>query len=117
MSTWIVGQDVIVRENLHRSTRDTPAKVVKVARKYVTVHRNDGTPYTREWVFHIDTGREKGEGTYLAQLFTAESLAEHDRHTAAAHRVATLTRNYWWDHNLSTDDLTRIADIIEGAGA
>lgn len=53
MPKWTVGQDVIIRHNFGRAPQDHKAKVVKVARVFVTAIGPSG----RQEKFRIDTGR------------------------------------------------------------
>lgn len=107
---WHVGQEVILRATNHgRSTKDSMVTIARVGRKYVYVVR-----YGREVAFEKEGGREVTAGNYADRIGTAEHFAAWDAWAVAEKRVNESTRSYSWTRNLSTETLTRIADLIEG---
>lgn len=107
---WHVGQEVILRERLHHSVRDSPVAISRVGRTYFYIQKPWG-----EVAFRKDDGIEKGVGGYLSRIFTPESLAEHGRRKEAEKRIVDLMRGWGWMRPLSTDALEQIAGLIEGA--
>lgn len=78
MAKFEAGQKVIVLTPLHRNPdRYTPATVIKVARKYVTVREDERATVAE---FSMETGRLRDcEGNYAKRVYTLEEMDRRDR--------------------------------------
>lgn len=106
MSTFEVGQEVTFRPHVRQERGSIPATITKIGRKYVYADI-----YGWSTPFNKDDG--KAASRYSGRLVTPDILAAEQARDAANERVHPL-RIGWprWDR-LSTDQLNRIADIIE----
>lgn len=104
-----VGDTVLLVRN-HRDTLGEPREVhiASVGRKYAYIKLH-GT----RTAFHRDTGLEKSAYTPDYRLFTPDAYMAHKEREAAHARLRDHTRSYGWINQLSADQATRIADILE----
>lgn len=113
MTAWIVGQQVILRERSYRGTdSESEVTISRVGRKYVYI-----VQHGREVAFDAADGIEKGDGNYLARIFTPEGLVEFERRNAVAVRFREATSGYGWHRRLNAYEMEQIATIVEVANA
>lgn len=117
MADFKVGDEVFVQEGgWGRSGNVVSGRVTKVARVNVTVKR-DGT-WGRESAFRKDTGIENSPSAKeypqgAAKIFTPEEWAKREERKGVWERVAEHRKNWGVVERSSTDDLIRLADLLD----
>jgi hypothetical protein len=110
MTRFRAGQEFILRSVRPQNVSDNPVTITRIGRKYAYVLIRG-----REVAFGIEDGIESSESNYRSRIGTLEEFQANDARAAAIQRVAELTRRPSWGRGVSTETLTRIADIIEAS--
>lgn len=121
----VVGDRLIIDPASFRRPGHEPLRigqVTKVARKYLTVHWANDWRHPTRWEhdtqFARETGKERvtgGYSNYLDDAYTIDGWGVKVRRDAVDLRLQGLRRDHGqrWAA-MSTDQLERIADIVEG---
>jgi hypothetical protein len=115
-----VGDEVIVYIPFHRREEHYSGTVIKVARKYATIQYRPGDGrFVNEFKVGLSDGIEPcgpntpGGGVYSRYVLTPSAAVDREIRFTALGVIKDNTKYLSWDRYVTTDQLVRIAAILE----